>query len=97
MAKDMKDRPPRAGRGGHGRSKYNDRGENLERVLVRQQGRRYAWLLRQLTCSRPTLYRARLPESDPLYMNVSDEFWINIAKVLRVHPSELLGTRAKAA
>lgn len=93
--------PVRSGRGGQNRSKYNVRGENLERILVREQGRRYEWLLAQLRdkngpegFSRPTLYRARLPEDHPLYIDVTDAFWIQIARVLNVHPSAILGTAA---
>lgn len=88
-------RKPRSGRGGYGRSPYNERGERLDRILNRQ-GRRLKWLLDRLDesdhpVSRQTLYRARLPEGDTLYINVTNDLWVEIAKILQVHPSELLG------
>jgi hypothetical protein len=97
MSKTQATRPTRAGRGGAGRSPYNERGERLERILTRQ-GRRLKWLLDHLEqsahpASRPTLYRARLPEDHPLFINVNDSLWVEIAKILNVHPSEILGTR----
>jgi hypothetical protein len=89
-------RNARSGRGGYGRSPYNERGERLDRILTRQ-GRRLKWLLDRLDeserpVSRQTLYRARLPESDPLYINVDNDLWVEVAKILQVHPSELLGS-----
>src|SRR4051794_37679676 len=97
MSKSQVTRPARSGRGGAGRSPYNERGERLEKILTRQ-GRRLKWVLDQLeesshSASRLTLYRARLPEDDPLYINVDESLWIEIAKILQVHPSELLGPR----
>lgn len=66
------------------------------------QGRRLKWLLDRLEdserpVSRQTLYRARLPESDPLYINVDNSVWLEVAKILHVHPSELLGNSLSTA